>query len=572
MPIAYRSILQVAPSATLITEVDLLVNNWLASKQLPRLVESQILRVGDQQISRTDVSDSRFVARRWELKEVWAAPRDRRLRQLDNGAAVTTITIVQGNAGAWLWVDTDSPRVERDLDSGLTEIESQQAGTPRLVADFIAALAPTDGKAEPYTGVLQITVPKHVDELLSILRDDTRIGAVFVSAPPADIELDTWANRLNQIIRGTEGMAAGYVLSVDALAYLNTAVGHRHQVRPGGLRTYLPGVLPHDDADAYRHRVMAPATIIGSHPRRLGFILRAAQVTRLEASRLPSELQAADYSLLRESRRQPLSDIGAFRERSVRASTADDVSALKSLNEELVAELERQRADAMVALEETIGLIDALKDARETAEILELELEDAEGQLEDAGDAVAALRLRLRRAEAYDDANAPLVEDERTVYPDSFADLLERIKEFDFLVYVGKPAHPLQLDEHPNIRPAVHKAWDALATLNGYAGLSVAGAFDGGFTNYLNNPNHGGFNRMLNYKPAEGEVVQANPKLAAMRMAEVPGVGPVLITAHVGLLNRRARAPRLYFEDRVAQDQKVYIGYIGEHLLNAKLN
>ena len=251
MPIAYRSILQVAPSETLINEVDRLVNDWLESKDLPRLEEPQIRRVGDRQVSRTDATDKRFSARRWELKEVWDAPRDRRLRQLDNGAAVTTVTIVQGELGAWLWVDTDSPRVERDLEDGLTEVESQQAGTPRLVADFVAALAPTDGKAEPYTGVLRITAANHVDELLDILQDDTRIGAVFVSSPPDGIEIGAWADRLNQIIRGTEGMAIGYVLSPQALVSLNAGIGNRHQVRPGGLRTYLPGVLPHDASDAY---------------------------------------------------------------------------------------------------------------------------------------------------------------------------------------------------------------------------------------------------------------------------------------------------------------------------------
>lgn len=572
MPIAYRSILQVSPSETLIEEVDELVNDWFDSKQLPRLTQPQILRAGDRQISRTDAADQGFVARRWELKESWDAPKDRRLRQLDDGAAVTTITIVQGELGAWLWIDTDAPRVERELGDGLIEVESQQAGTPRLVADLISALAPTDGKAEPYTGALRIDAPNHIDELLEILRDDSRIGAVFVSSPPDGVELGAWNDRLNQIIRGTEGMAVGYVLSKQALEYFNAAAGYRHQVRPGGLRTYLPGVLPRDAADAYRHRVMAPATIAGSHPRRLGSILRAAHVARLESMRLPPVLQAADYALLREVRRQPLENIVAYRERSLQAGSGEDLDALRILNEELVLELERQRVDALAALEEAIALMESLQDARESVEILELELEDTQGQLEEGTDTIAALRKRLRGAQAYDDANAPLTDDERTIYPDSFAEVLERMPEFECLAYVGKPAHPLQLDEHPNIRPAVHKAWDALATLADYTRLSIAGQFVGGLTNYLNDSTHGGFNRMLNYKPTEGEVVQANPKLAAMRMAEIPGAGSVLITAHVGLLNRRAGAPRLYFEDRVAQDGKVYVGYIGEHLLNAKLN
>ena len=572
MPIAYRSILQVEPSNVLVEQVDQVVNDWFESKSLPRLELAGSVRVGERELSRTDAGESGFIARRWELAETWPAPRLPNVTQLDRGSALTTVTVVRTENRAWLWVDTSSPRIQRELADGTFEVESQQAGTPRLIADFVDRFAPTDGKAEPYTGGLLISTNSHVDELIEVLRDDTRLGAVFVSATPATSTDDAWVDRINAIIRGTEGMAVAYVLSTSALAYFNTSVMPPHAVRSGGLRTYLPGVLLGQRTDSHRHRIMAPLTVTTGNPRRLGHILRAAQVSRLQALKLPPVLQAADYALLREFRRRPLADIDAIRERSAAASTSHDLAKLRTINEELIAEVELHRAEALEALEVAHAEMDRQKDLVEQSELLALELEEAEDERENAADLVAALRRRLIRAQHVAEAWAPVDETEKMTYPDTFTDLVDMMNAFAHIRYAGDRDHPQKLDEHPNIRPAIHKAWDAIATLNDYARLSVANEFSGSFTHYLADPNHGGYNRLLNYKPTEGEGVQNNAKLAAQRMVVLPTGESMMMTAHVGLLNRRAGAPRLYFEDRVAAEQTVYIGYIGAHLLNAKLN
>lgn len=572
MPTAYRSILQVAPSESLLEDVDGLVGSWLESKSLPRLGTPQLVRVGSKQLARTDAISTGFRARRWELKETWDTPRDRRLEQLDGGAAVTSITVVQGATAAWVWVDIDSPRVRRLSEDGLVEIESQHAGTPRILSEILDSLAPTDGKAEMYNGALRVSNTRQLKEVLAVLTDESRIGAAFVSSPPSSESTDEWVTKVDSIIAGTEGMGVAYVVAPDLLGELNQALGFHHRVRPGGLRTFLPGAVPFDSVDAYRHRALAPATVIASHPRRLAYILRASQISRLKATRLPFLLQAADYELLRQYRLQPLANLESIRERSVEAGRSDDTAALKALNAELVAALEMQRGDAVNAVGRVIDLEDELLDEREINDLLGLELEESEDRREEATDLVRALRTRLRELEAWDAADAPLADEERVVYPDSFAELLERIIEFEFVTYVGRKANPLQLDEHPNIRPAVHKAWDALATLNDYARLSMNGDYDKGLMSYLTDGGHGGVNRLRNFKPNEGEVVQNNPKLSVMREVAVPDLGTVVFTSHVGLLNKRARAPRMYFDDRVASHQTVFIGYIGEHLVNAKLN
>lgn len=569
MPIGYRSILSVAPSADLIDRVDVIVAAWLKSKDLPRLSVAGIERLADgRQLSRVDVDEQAFRGRRWELKETWGAPRFG--TQLGGGVAVTVVSVITTAEAAWLWIDIDAPGIVRIGTDGVEQEESQFTGTPRVIADLIAELAPFDGRAEPYSGAMAVTAPAHVKELVDVVTDAARIGAVFVSAPPAAISTEAWTSTIEEIVRGTDGMAVTYVLSPEAHRAFSGLVGASHSFGAGSLRTYLPGAIPGDAGDSFRHRVLGYATIRASHPRRLGHVLRSAQIDRLETLRLPTLLRSVDYALLRASRRQPLVDLGALRERSSRAEGNAD--ALTQVNAELTAALETERGDMVAFLEQYYELEQRVRDARETTDILQLELNEAEDEAERSTDLASALRARLRKVEAFAEADAPISPDEEIIYPDSFAELLEQLSTFEHLRYVGRRAQPLALDEQPNIRPAVHKAWAALATLNDYARLSLAGEFAGNVTHYIEDGSHSGFNRMLNFKPNEGDGVQQDPRLAVQREVEIPGQGMVMMTAHVGLLNRRAGAPRLYFLDRVADEKVVYVGYIGRHLVNAKLN
>lgn len=48
--------------------------------------------------------------------------------------------------------------------------------------------------------------------------------------------------------------------------------------------------------------------------------------------------------------------------------------------------------------------------------------------------------------------------------------------------------------------------------------------------------------------------------------------GTAMMTAHFKLAVIGRFTPRLYYLDRVRQDGKVYIGYIGRHLRNTQTN
>lgn len=176
---------------------------------------------------------------------------------------------------------------------------------------------------------------------MDVVTDAARIGAVFVSAPPSAISTEAWTSTIEEIVRGTDVMAVTYVLSPEAHRAFSGLVGASHSFGAGSLRTYLPGAIPGDAGDSFWHRVLGYATIRASHPRRLGHVVRSAQIDRVETLRLPTLLLSVDYALLRASRRQPLIDLGALRERS--SSAEGDADALTQVNAELTAALETER-------------------------------------------------------------------------------------------------------------------------------------------------------------------------------------------------------------------------------------
>lgn len=304
-------------------------------------------------------------------------------------------------------------------------------------------------------------------------------------------------------------------------------------------------------------------------------MLRSAEVRRLAELRLPSILREVDYGLLRSQRYQPLQEIEDLRAETDSVAGERDIDRALKLNERLTAELERQKKDALDALEEAIGLMTQLDDLKETVEIMELETAEVAARADESQDTVEALRRRLIGLKAIAQAYAPLAADERTVYPDSFDDLIDRINEFDRLSFVGDAESARALDDHPNMTVAVHKAWDALASLQDYAALTSAGTWTGGgIYSYINDGGHRGRCRLLGFRPTESETVQSNPRMTAQRTVMVPAKvhpsGQVAMTAHVALLNGRAGAPRMYVYDNVASDGRVYVGYLGEHLQTAR--
>ncbi|MDJ0357675.1 hypothetical protein [Paenarthrobacter sp. PH39-S1] len=575
MPISYRSILSVPSSSTLIADVDKVVASWLESKQItvPLLPGTTIH--DNQEISRIDWSNEVVASRRWQLREHWDEPiwftGDRQPERI----AVTSITVIQGRDQARIWVDIDAPvlRYTNRLGEEVTEV--QESGTPRVIRALIADLETNDGAAHPFAAPLVVRTVKHVQELVTILADDQRIGSSLVSSPPLGIESAQWVTVVADLTRGLDGMATSYVIDPEQLKEFNTAAGAALSIGPGSLRTFQPGVKLGIPADAFRHRVLSARKIRETPLKKIARMLRNAEVKRLADLRLPLILRDVDYGLLRSQRYQPLQGIEELREETKTVAEERDIDLALQLNDRLAAELERQKKDALDALEQAIGLMTQLDDLRETIEIMELETSEVAARADESQDTVEVLRRRLIGLTAVAEAYAPLTDDERTIYPESFDDLVDRLEDFDRLSFVGDAETARALDEHPNMTVAVHKAWDALASLQDYAALTSDGSWTGGgIYSYINDGGHSGRCRLLGFRSTESDTVQNNPGMIAQRTVTVPATvhstGRLMMTTHVALLNGRAGAPRMYVYDNVSSDGRVYVGYLGEHLQTAR--
>ncbi|MBD1543006.1 hypothetical protein G9E11_12270 [Arthrobacter sp. IA7] len=574
MPISYRSILGVEPTESLVDDVERVVNEWLQSKGLPVVTEAGTLFNNGREISRADWVNDHVTSRRWQLREHWDEPKWFTGVRAENRVAVTSITVVRGEEQARLWVDIDSPTLRYTNRRGDEVLETQQSGTPRVIKALIEAVETSDGSALPFSDPLMIASRTHLEELLTILQDEKRIGAAFVTTPPEGVTSAEWAQSTKEMIHGTEGMATSYILDPGLLSSFN-GVAKTHWLRAGSLRTFLPAVKLGDLSDAYRHKYLSQHRIVTANPRGLSRMLRNSEVRRLSQLRLPATLREVDYGLLRSQRFQPLADFQELERENENAQASGNVENLIALNAKLAAQLQGQQHDALVALEEAVRLMEEVDDLKETIQVMELESAELAARAETSQDLVDALRRRLINLQAVGDAYAPLDESERTAYPDSFYDLLERIGEFDRIRFVGRKDPAVALDEHPNIAIAVHKAWDALAAFHDYANLTVTGTWTGGgLYQYINDGGHRGRARVLGYRPTESETVQSNPRMMAERTVSVPSAaspsGTIVMTTHIALLNGRAGAPRMYLHDSAQSDGYVYIGYIGEHLTTAR--
>lgn len=575
MPISYRSILSVAPSSSLIEDVDDVVSAWLKSKDLvPPLRAGTSMHEG-QEVSRIDWANPVVASRRWQLREHWDEPNWFSGERQPGRIAVTSITVVLGQDQARIWVDIDAPLLRYTNRLGEEISEAQESGTPRVMKALIAAFEVSDGAAHPFTDPLVIRTSHHVQELVGILADNQRIGSCLISSPPQGLATDQWVKIVADMTRGTEGMATAYVVDPERLPEFNAIVGVGLSIGAGSLRTFQPAAKLGMPSDAFRHRVLSARKIRETPRKRIARMLRSAEVRRLAQLRLPTILRDVDYGLLRSQRHQPLQRIEDLKAETESVALEHDIERVLQLNERLAAELDRQKKEALDALEEAIGLMTQLDDLKETIELMEMETAEVASRADESQDTVEALRRRLIRLKAVSDAFAPLADDERTVYPDSFDDLVDRIHEFGHLCFLGDAETARSLDDHPNMTVAVHKAWDALSSLQDYAALTLDGSWSGGgIYSYINDGGHTGRRRLLGFRPTESETVLNNSRMLAQRTVVVPAdvhpSGQLIMTAHVALLNGRAGAPRMYVYDNVASNGRVYVGYIGEHLETAR--
>ncbi|MEU5265919.1 hypothetical protein [Amycolatopsis sp. NPDC021455] len=167
----------------------------------------------------------------------------------------------------------------------------------------------------------------------------------------------------------------------------------------------------------------------------------------------------------------------------------------------------------------------------------------------------------------------------------SFAELIgTAAATLKHLAITAEPAPAAILDHHPKAAAWRRKAWDALRTLDAYAGtrtsLLAAGQDPGPeLSDVLAFARTGQPGSLISANIialAESDTVTTNERLRQARTFRVdPRTNPAgrdYFGAHIALERFKSPAPRLHFLDDTDRTGTVYVGYLGAHLPTSKTN
>jgi hypothetical protein len=581
MALGYRTVLTADLTSDNRDSVLTVLNKWVTNKKhFPSMpTNGSVVNPTGAVLTASSFSHDESSGFRWELIEDWTPP-PRHNIQTTTGTAIMHITLVSSATKLWFWVDIEPPTLTVLDASGRARVEAQYTSTPAFVSDIIDSVEMQDGRAEPLSGFQMIPKASYVDNLQEVVEDKSRIGAVFVTAPPRDVTVAAWTKQSNDRAHAMQGLFVGYVLAPEALTEFNKRAQHGHFIPPGGMRTFLPGARLNDADDAINHKLMHASTLRDSDEHRVRRILRSSQIQRLRGLRLPDILRDADYEFLRMRRLQPFEVLHTTNENTLTKSTLDVTIEVVDLRGRL-ATAEQM---AMEAFDDNRKLQQERDDALDVAESNRLEAEDfyvryslRSRDIEKLENRVDYFRKQLTElgsgAEAW---NAP---DETTTdeYPATFAELIESITKLKGVRFTGDRDETIELDEHSMLgEGVVTKAWDALLTFDAYSRARQDGVFDHSLSQYITHATHGRLVRIGKVVWSESETVRNNDRFREQRTLpvdiKVDSTGRKLMVAHVKLSNLTGIAPRLYFDDSYSAAGYVTVGYLGSHMDNTLTN
>ncbi|KQO98494.1 hypothetical protein [Leifsonia sp. Leaf264] len=519
--------------------------------------------------------------------------------------------------------------------AGLAGVDQEEAirkvATPKVVQQLLEAVVVRDGDTE-MTAAPQLIHGHRVDEAVDAILDPERSGAVVVATSPGPGLDPKWVQIVSSLTKESVGNATVFVIADDAADKFNAAVPATHDVPPGRVRTFLPGVDFDDTGDGLRHRVLGPATLERAIRRdRVSGMLPAVHASgirrRVLLSELPADVRRTMDILTKEEAREerlvrvektvaakpvpPITtDTGTGEIILTPEAVAADPNAplLKRIRalvrqwlgktevteesiDELGQKLSKTAAESDVAVEQLDEMID-------TNTRLQLELEQALARVDDveleagmqAQAAAAAereahiLRTRLVKAGAAEDTYVePLPVDWQS--PEDLQELINRITEdadsseephpaLSYVVFTGDLAPTMEIQKRDPVGRYASAFWEYVHCLHDYAELKAGGEFSGSLHQYLTaEGTHSGHVVPLD-RFASRESASTMQRWADERVFPVPTTvsetGQVLMGSHFKPTNENTIAPRLHFHDDTTGTGKVYIGYIGRHLTNTK--
>lgn len=582
MPIGYRTILTTDPTEDNLDDIMGALSGWVTGKKgYAELPSSGALThpSGATLTAATYANDDGSIsAKRWSIVEDWDPPRWYKNPDTSR-TGITNVTLALAESKLWLWVDVEPPTLVWTNVNGREVEEVQMSGRPTFVQDILNTVNMSDGGAKPVSEFQVIASENHVEELARVLVDSERIGAVFVAATPDGTDATVWAEKFTKLAGQIQGMGIGYTLTPEARAVFNRRYGGSgHWVSPGAMRTFLPGADLNDRQDALKHRLLHASTLRDSPEARIRRILRNAQLKRLSALRIPDVLREVDYEFLRKERLQPFAAL--HEPVSVEHVAEDEASVWRALAELAESEVAKGLNENKLLAQRASTAEDLLAEAQaendDQYELLTKALNDAAA----LGRQVDYLRRELASLGAEGAAAAWSFVDEEAPreYPETFAELLDRVKELAGVSFTGDIEDALELDEHTVLgQAAVMKTWDALVTFDTYSRARDEGRFDQSLSHFITHQkDHSHRVQIGKIVWSEGETVKSNDKFRAQRTlpvdTKVDQSGKTLMVAHLKLSNLTGVAPRLYFLDTYSAIGCVTVGYLGSHMDNTLTN
>lgn len=536
------------------------------------------------------------------------------------GIWITQLTThVDRNDSGWVWTDVLGPG-------------DRSPGVPRLVRNILEVTDGLDGShrltATPYRASLD-----DVDYIFEAITDPRRRGFLFLAGADDNINIPQadWLDFTSRLLKGTRGIASAYVLDPSTTSALNKRLPQSHRIPEWSLRTYLPAPDLDDPRDGVRHRVLSTARIVDDPSSRLRGLLARSACRQSASLPLPHELVRIDRRL-----RQLLDEVivdGAGTSTSVAAPVpdvtkpavtepisptvepaqpvADSARSQQPVKSGVFAVLRSVVSSVIGSADVTIDAVTRLgelaSEALSGSRSLDLirarmrSLEDERNSLEDqkveyslraqdGQDELASVRIDLSDAEKklrhlrselakLDRANAVTwVPDETETDdpPATFAELLDRVREFDFVTFTGDPRNALDLDEHGLFDWPI-RAWDAIRALDDYCRVRTSGQFEGSVDDYIADvpPGCAGLTPGSHAK-GETRSTQEHPQYGRARTLPVPEAvspsGHVFMGSHVRIAKYGSISPRMHYYNDATGTGKVYIGYIGRHLPNFRTN
>lgn len=531
----------------------------------------------------------------------------------DNAAGhwTTRITAVeQERGGGWVSVDVHSA-------------DGQFVRVPRLARFLTQALHLHDGAWE-LTDTPRVVHADQVDELVAVLTDPARRGAVFVAGTDAQLDFDAFHSRVQ--VWGREVVGLGHVVVLDpaATAAMQDKVGRAWATPAWTVRTYLPGLDLEQASTARQHRILGTerlaqdrdgylTTMLGGfaritaarHPTPPPLVAWQRTFDRLDNAAIAEAMSATVVAPLATVVVSAPAPAEVVHEEEVVEPSVDVeaesflaeldrlrlILGVPDLTDETLRRLAEQATAPRVdtsAQERAARRIDQLQREKDELQQLlddtkeELLLEQVEHletreEAERHADRSTWLGKQLVAAGQHDVAYAVTPEAAIVNRPGSFEELLERAGELANLgvVITADQDTVRALDLVDSAGTACRTAWDSLLALADYVRAQGANEYTGNVHQYLlNTPN--GFRGMPPKKHSWTETATTMNQFGDARELPVPTdvdpSGCATMRAHFKLARIGMASPRLYYLDDVAGTGKVYVGYIGPHLKNTQSN